>query len=117
MNIRRFLIGAIAAALSLPVFAAGKTARQLIEEEPGRSGGIYYAYPYTTDEMPPVPEGYEVSFMSHYGRHGSRWIIKTWEYHESIAALDSAARHDGLTPLWPRCAPASQNHGKTGARQ
>lgn len=99
MNIRRFLIGAIAAALSLPVFAAGKTARQLIEEEPGRSGGIYYAYPYTTDEMPPVPEGYEVSFMSHYGRHGSRWIIKAWEYHESISALDSAARHDGLTPL------------------
>ncbi|MDE7386947.1 MAG: histidine acid phosphatase [Muribaculaceae bacterium] len=76
-----------------------KTARELIAECPGRSGGIYYAYPHDSDVMPAMPDGYEVTFISHYGRHGSRWIIKTWEYDEAIAALDSAARLDGLTPL------------------
>ncbi|MDE6448606.1 MAG: hypothetical protein K2L41_00825, partial [Muribaculaceae bacterium] len=76
-----------------------KTTRQLIAEDPGRSGGIYYAYPFTTDEMPPLPPGYEVTFLSHYGRHGSRWLIKAWEYDEAMAAMDSAARVDGLTPL------------------
>lgn len=76
-----------------------KTVKQLIAENPGRSGGIYYAYPFTTDEMPPLPDGYEVTFISHYGRHGSRWLNKTWEYDEALAAMDSAARLDGLTPL------------------
>lgn len=73
--------------------------RQLIADKPERSGGIYYAYPFTTDEMPQVPEGYNVAFISHYGRHGSRWLIKTWEYDEALAALDSAAAVNGLTPL------------------
>lgn len=76
-----------------------KTTRQLIAEDRGRSGGIYYAYPFTTDEMPAIPDGYEVAFLSHYGRHGSRWLNKTWEYDEAMAAMDSAARIDGLTPL------------------
>lgn len=73
--------------------------RQLIADKPERSGGIYYAYPFTTDEMPQVPEGYNVAFISHYGRHGSRWLIKTWEYDEALAALDSAAAVNGLTPF------------------
>ncbi len=76
-----------------------RTTRRLIAEEPGRSGGIYYAYPFTTDEMPPLPDGYEVSFLSHYGRHGSRWLNRTWEYTEAMAAMDSAANAGGLTPL------------------
>lgn len=76
-----------------------RTTRQLIAEAPGRSGGIYYAYPFTTDEMPPLPDGYKVVFLSHYGRHGSRWLNKTWEYDEAMAAMDSAARTGGLTPL------------------
>ena len=82
-----------------PVATGTKDIKQLIAEEPGRSGGIYYAYPYSTDEMPPIPAGYDVTFLSHYGRHGSRWLNKMWEYDEALAALDSAARVDGLTPL------------------
>ncbi len=89
----------LSAIILTAAIAQARDAASLIAEEPGRSGGIYYAYPVTHDVMPPIPDGYEVSFISHYGRHGSRWIIKSWEYDESIAALDSAARHDGLTPL------------------
>lgn len=99
MNFISCFLWAALAVSAVPALAAEKTPRQLIAEIPERSGGIYYAYPHEDDIMPEIPKGYEVAFISHYGRHGSRWIIKTWEYHESIAALDSAAQHNGLTPL------------------
>lgn len=37
-------------------------------------GGVYYAYPVTKTELVEVPEGYEPFYISHYGRHGSRWL-------------------------------------------
>lgn len=70
-----------------------------IAQDPNRSGGVYYAYPYSDDVVPEVPDGYEPVHLSHYGRHGSRWLIKTWEYDETTAALDSAHAVGGLTPL------------------
>ena len=62
----------LSAIILTAAIAQARDAASLIAEEPGRSGGIYYAYPVTHDVMPPIPDGYEVSFISHYGRHGSR---------------------------------------------
>jgi len=120
MIIKPFIPAILAVAIGVSALAGEKTPRQLIAEVPERSGGIYYAYPYTSDEMPPLPEDYEVSFISHYGRHGSRWIIKGWEYDESVAALDSAAGINGLTPLGQNVLGrlkiiASQGRGNEGA--
>lgn len=75
------------------------TARELIAERPERSGGIYYAYPVEIDEIPSLPADYRVSHVSHYGRHGSRWIVKEWEYDYALNSLDSAMKAGGLTPL------------------
>lgn len=85
--------------IQIPAAKSNPTARQLIEECPERSGGVYYAYPVTHDVMPDIPDGYRVTHLSHYGRHGSRWLIKTWTYDEVLATLDSAASADGLTEL------------------
>lgn len=54
--------------------------REEIAAKGERSGGIYYAYPFNDDLMPPLPEGYQASHISHYGRHGSRWVIREFEY-------------------------------------
>ena len=51
-----------------------------IAAAPGKSGGIYYAYPYTSDSVPEWPKGYEPVYISHYGRHGSRWAINEKQY-------------------------------------
>lgn len=99
MIMKRFLLCIAVLFAGLYAFAAEKTAREQIAENPGKSGGIYYAYPFDSDIMPEIPDGYKVSFISHYGRHGSRWLIKTWEYDEAVAAFDSAAQRNGLTPL------------------
>lgn len=60
-----------------------KDIRAEIAAVPERAGGIYYAYPYTSDVMLPAPEGYKPFYISHYGRHGSRWVINK-KLHQSL---------------------------------
>ena len=47
-------------------------------------GGVYYAYPIETGIekpfVPSAPEGYEAFYISHYGRHGSRWLPNDSRY-------------------------------------
>lgn len=44
-------------------------------------GGIYYAYPVPpADCFTPAPEGYRLVCLSHYGRHGSRWMTSDKRY-------------------------------------
>ena len=45
-----------------------------------RQGGIYYAYPVTKTELAEAPAGYEPFYISHYGRHGSRWMTTDNRY-------------------------------------
>ena len=45
-----------------------------------RLGGVYYAYPVTKTELAETPEGYEPFYISHYGRHGSRWLPQDKRY-------------------------------------
>ncbi len=66
---------------------------------PEKSGGIYYAYPYDSDVMPDVPTGYKPLYLSHYGRHGSRWIIKEWQYGEVLNIFRYADSCGNLTQL------------------
>ena len=41
---------------------------------PERTGGVYYAYPVKAAQRVDIPEGFEPFYISHYGRHGSRWL-------------------------------------------
>ena len=45
-----------------------------------KTGGIYYAYPVTKTELAEAPAGYEPFYISHYGRHGSRWMTSDERY-------------------------------------
>ena len=63
---------------------------------PEQSGGIYYAYPYTTDSLAPVPAGFKPVYMSHYGRHGSRWAIDFSMYEFVSDELKKAAAEGNL---------------------
>ena len=50
----------------------------MAQKTPEQMGGVYYAYPIEsgveTPFVQPAPEGYEPFYISHYGRHGSRWL-------------------------------------------
>jgi len=66
---------------------------------PEKAGGIYYAYPHTTDSMAPVPAGYEPFYISHYGRHGSRWVINKNTHRIAVDGLRAQLNEGNLTEL------------------
>lgn len=66
---------------------------------PEQTGSIYYAYPAPPSVSTPVPAGYEAFYISHYGRHGSRWMTADERYTEVVDVFDSLYQRSGLTPL------------------
>ncbi|WP_295940812.1 histidine-type phosphatase [uncultured Alistipes sp.] len=76
-----------------------QTAREQIAQMPERAGGIYHSYEYRPGPAVSVPEGYEPFYISHYGRHGSRWHATENVYQSPLAILRQAAEADALTPL------------------
>lgn len=62
--------------LSLSVFSANaQQARKEIAANPTLSANNYQDYPVPTKKLTPTPKGYQPFYISHYGRHGSRWLI------------------------------------------
>ena len=81
---RTFRLG-VTALLSACLLAAlplhAQDARALLKENPERLSNIHHSYePPTAIVDTPAPEGYEPFYVSHYGRHGSR-------YHTSSRAV------------------------------
>ena len=54
------------------------------QKSPEQMGGVYYAYPIESGTDKPqlqsTPAGYEPFYISHYGRHGSRWLTSDARY-------------------------------------
>lgn len=66
---------------------------------PEQAGSIYYAYPAPSSTYTPAPTGYEPFYISHYGRHGSRWMTADERYTEVVCVFDSLYQCSELTPL------------------
>ena len=62
--------------LSSSLFLLRSASAQSLEQ----MGGVYYAYPVTETTLAAAPEGYEPFYISHYGRHGSRWLPNDKRY-------------------------------------
>ena len=90
-----FLLGAAA----LKVVALGP---EDVLENQDRFGGVYYAYPEQRALKATVtapPKGYEPFYVSHYGRHGSRYLISDRDYENVRRILADAKEAGVLTPL------------------
>lgn len=84
----------------IPLFTLqAQTTKQEVLSNIATAGGNYYSYPVPTKALTPAPEGYAPFYISHYGRHGSRYIIGEHDYTFSIAKLDSAEQLNELTSL------------------
>ena len=87
------------AALLLPAMAVAQTAKDEIFNDLNKAGGVYYAYPVSTVEQTPAPKGYEPFYISHYGRHGSRYLIADNDYKWVLDLMRKAKDAGALTPL------------------
>ncbi len=52
-----------------------------------------------TKALTPAPKGYEPFYISHYGRHGSRWLIREGDYTQPLNTLKDAKAEGKLTAL------------------
>lgn len=77
--------------------AAQPTPAQLAAR-PELTASIYHSYEYLPVRPLRFPDGYEPFYISHYGRHGSRYHSKEEAYAEPLAALRKADKAGALTP-------------------
>jgi hypothetical protein len=80
------------------VFA--QTSQQEMFETLEKTAGVNYAYPsQDIVAQTPPPKGYEAFYISHFGRHGSRYLINDSDYKNLIDVLENANKNNALSPL------------------
>lgn len=94
---RKALICLIAGMALAAISAFGQTARELIQEDPLRAGGVYYMYTFKEHKVTPPPKGYKPFYLSHYGRHGARYLLNEVQYERSVGVLNAAHEAGVLT--------------------
>jgi hypothetical protein len=77
--------------------AIAQTTLDEILATPEKAGGVYYAYPVTESMNTPAPKGYKPFYISHYGRHGSRYLIGDNDYRWVRDLMTDAQSHGALT--------------------
>ena len=74
------------------------SAMDQLKADPRKAYGTDYPYQVVDYKMTPVPKGYEPFYISHYGRHGSRYYWNATLYREVDTLLTRAHKNHQLTP-------------------
>ena len=85
------------AAMTLAAWAQGNTPAELLKADPRRAYGTDYPYQVTTQKLTKAPRGYKPFYISHYGRHGSRYYWNPYLYRELDSLLTIAHERQQLT--------------------
>ena len=94
MNTRHLLLWA-SLALTMPL--AAQTPQEDFKRDITLSGSNYVAYRGPQKQLTPAPKGYKPFYLSHYGRHGSRYMIGKNAYDVPYFSLLKAKQKGKLT--------------------
>lgn len=86
-------------AILLCVCINAQTALDDFKRDITLSGDNYVAYRGPQHKLTAAPKGYKACYISHYGRHGSRYLIGNDIYERPYSTLKAAADSAMLTPL------------------
>lgn len=96
MRLKKITLGFIIVAAALPT--AAQTTREEMFADICKTAGVYYAYPAPEKlDYTAAPKGYKPFYISHFGRHGSRYLIGENEYTDPIEKLAAAERSGKLS--------------------
>lgn len=85
--------------LATHLLASAQTSHKAFIANRCLSASNYLAYPTPkANNLTPAPKGYHPFYLSHYGRHGSRYLISTRDYDMPYFALSKADSIGYLTP-------------------
>ena len=99
MTIQTKIISMLAILLASISFAQTDSAKAETIKDFHKMGSNYYAYPTPTAKYTKAPAGYKPFYISHYGRHGSRFHQPADHYHELYNTLAKADSLGKLTDL------------------
>ena len=77
--------------------ASAQRSRNEILQDIHNMSGIYSPYPDTGYLQSPAPEGYKPFYISHIGRHGSRWHSSDTNYRRTLEKLEQGEAEKKLT--------------------
>ena len=72
--------------------------REEVLSDWNKSSGLDCLYDFSPKVSTPGPKGYEAVYISHYGRHGSRYAYTESAYTVFLNLLAEGRRQDNLTP-------------------
>lgn len=95
---KRFFL--ILSALFIATIAFAQSSREEIDKHPHLAISTHSVYggPYYFEPIAKAPKGYEPFYISHYGRHGSRYEANSKQPAELVEYFDYADKHGLLTP-------------------
>lgn len=86
--------------LGVATTSFAQDAKEEIFADLNKAGSVYYAYPVSTPQhVTAPPKGFEPFYVSHYGRHGSRYLISDNDYKRVLDFMQKAHDAGALTPL------------------
>ena len=84
--------------LMMGLSLGAQTPRDEIFADSTRAAGLLMPYPGPQKAQTKAPRGFKPFYISHFGRHGSRWHTSGRPYNYSFAALAAADSAGALTP-------------------
>ncbi len=93
---KKLLILAFATVIS--AVAAGQIRDEILADLT-KARGVYRLYPTEFAEQTPAPKGYKPFYISHYGRHGSRYILRNYKFDSVLKVFAEGHEAGKLTPL------------------
>ena len=97
MNMKRHLTIVMLLLLALSTWAQGVAALDELKADLRKAYGTDFPYEYTTPRLTKAPSGYKPFYISHYGRHGSRYYWNAMLYQELANLLTKAHERGQLT--------------------
>jgi hypothetical protein len=95
MRLRIFVYLMLASSFTLQA----QTTKEEVESNILQTGGNYFSYPGPKGKLTPAPAGYHPFYISHYGRHGSRYMTSYQPYEYLLKKMNAADKANALTPL------------------
>ncbi len=72
--------------------------REEVRSDWNKSSGLDCVYDFSAKAATPAPKGYEAFYISHYGRHGSRYAYTAKAYTVLLNMMKESAAKGNLTP-------------------
>lgn len=94
---RRTILSILLAFSAVCAAAQRETVREEVLADWNLSSGLDCVYDLSPKALTPAPKGYQASYISHYGRHGSRYAYTEKAYKVLLDMLRDGASEGNLT--------------------